>query len=176
MPRQNSPLRVLAELLHGYAKPVIAVERLAPASTYDLDYRTALIVVSFQMNAVPNEAGNRRIRTAELKLMQFVAQRPWLLPVIRQWSQSTRNHQESLLVPQHLRRGYLADTMYDDVMDYLVAQGMFLRGPAHILEGARVLSQPIYDAVVEHALFTSEREVLTQLGDLKVTNNMLEGS
>jgi hypothetical protein len=44
-------------------------------------------------------------------------QRPWLLPVIQQWSNSKRDHQASLLVPQHLRRGYLADSMFDDVID-----------------------------------------------------------
>src|ERR1700723_105642 len=107
MPRANSPLKILANLLNGYAKPIIDLERLAPASTYDVDYRTALIVLTFEMHAKPPAAGERRMRTAELKLMQFIAQRPWLLPNIRQWSQSTRSHQGSLLVPQHLRRGYL---------------------------------------------------------------------
>jgi hypothetical protein len=154
----------------------IDVNRLAPSSGYDLDYRIALVALAFEVHSKPFTAGVRRVRTAELKLVQFIAQRPWLLPVIRQWSNSKRDHQASLLVPQHLRRGYLADTMFDDVVDFVIARGSLVRGASHLIEGATSFSRSIYETAIQSSLFTAELEVLVELKGLTVTNDMLEGS
>jgi hypothetical protein len=176
MPKGSSPLRLLASLLSGYAKPVIDLDRLAPSSVYDLDYRIAIVALAFEVYSKPFMAGVRRIRTGELKLVQFIAQRPWLLPVIHQWSNSRRDHQASLYVPQHLRRGYLADTMFDDVIDFLIARGSLVRGASHLIEGTTPLFRSILNAALQGALFTAELEVLNELRGLTVTNEMLEGS
>jgi len=176
MPRTNSPLSRLAGLLSGYAKPVIDVDRLAPSSVYDLDYRIALVALAFQVNSKPFTPDVRRVRTGQLKLAQFISQRPWLLPVIRSWSNSRRDHEASLLVPQHLRRGYLADTMFDDVIDFLVARGSLVRGASHLLEGATPLIRRIYETALQSSLFTAELEVLKELSAITMTNEMLEGS
>jgi hypothetical protein len=111
-----------------------------------------------------------------MKLFQFIAQRPWLLPVIRQWSNSKRAHQSSLLIPQHLRRGYLADTMFDGVIDFLIARGTFVRGASHLVEGEASFSRTIYENSLRSELFIPELEVLTELKELSLTNDMLEGS
>jgi hypothetical protein len=171
-----NPLQLLTELLAGYATPVIKPDRLAPSATYDLDYRISLIAFSFELHAKPYTQGKRWIGTAKLKLLQFVAQRPWLLPVIRQWGNSQKDSEMSLLSPQHLRRGYVGDKMFNDVLDYLVARGYFVRNESHLIETDQDLSRRMYRNAVENCLFESERSALAEFNTVKLTNLMLEGS
>ena len=174
--RDAKPLETLRELLSGHAKPVIDFDRLAPSATYDFDYRIAVIALAFEQLAKPADLGRRRIATARLKLYQFVAQRPWLLPVIAQWGEAQKDAQESLLVPQRLRRGYVDDRMFNDVIDFLVARGSLTRGESHLTETATQFSREVSANAVREELFLSERSTLAALGDVTLTNAMLGGS
>jgi hypothetical protein len=170
------PLETLRELLSGHAKPVIDFDRLAPSATYDFDYRLAIIALAFEQFAKPANLGRRRVATARLKLYQFVAQRPWLLPVIAQWGNAQRDAQESLLVPQRLRRGYVDDRMFNDMVDFLVARGSLVRGESHLTETATQFSREVRAQAISNGLFRSERSTLEALGEVTLTNAMLEGS
>jgi hypothetical protein len=174
--RDPNPLETLRELLTGHAKPVIDSDRLAPSATYDLDYRLAVIALAFEQFAKPAALGRRRIATARLKLYQFIAQRPWLLPVITQWGDAQRDAKRSLLAPQRLRRGYVDDRMFNDVIDFLVARGCLVRSESHLTETAVQFSREVTATALDEGLFQSERETLKALTSVTLTNAMLEGS
>ena len=81
-------LALLADLLEGgNALPLVATS--APASTiYDVQYRVVVNACAFELHGRPDTLNRKRIATNKLKLLQFVAIRPWLVPVIREWSAS----------------------------------------------------------------------------------------
>lgn len=174
--RANNPIKTLAALLAGHAKPVIAIDRLVPPSTYDLDYRIALVVLAFDISGKQSSTGARRVRVSELKLFQFVAQRPWLLPILRSWGDAKNNHDRARLLPSHVLRGYLADTMFDSVIEFLVARGSFTRSPSHLVEASSDFCSSIANDSSRLELFVPEREVLFEITKLKLTNDMLGGS
>jgi hypothetical protein len=75
-----------------------------------------IVAVAFQMHAaIDRFSPLRRIQNRRLKLFQFVAMRPWLIPIIQNWS---ANRGESLRLidgEEGLRRGFITDTMHDKV-------------------------------------------------------------
>lgn len=169
-----NPLRALAELLRGSgAQPVVSEERSAPSTIYDLQYRLAVTACAFELHAKADLFNMRRIPSAKLKFLQFIAIRPWLLPVVREWSDS--QGESSLLTSQHLRRGFLGDAMHDDVIDFLAARDVLTRVGSHVVSGRSVyLLTNVFVASVQQNLFASEREVLQEFFGIKLTNSMLE--
>jgi hypothetical protein len=175
----SNPLQLLAELLQsGRANPAISLKRLASSSFYDLQYRMFVIAATFEIHSKQFGLQQRRIGAARLKLLQFVACRPWLMPIVRNWSEAEHDPQTLLHSSQRLRRGFIADSMHDDVVDLLVARNILVRlgTGTHLASGANVdLLAKLHLAGVEQELFSAERRILQELLDVRVTSNMLEG-
>jgi hypothetical protein len=169
-------IQFLAELLSGQAIPVVSSERLAPSTFYDLRYRIFVIASAFEIHAKPYAPNMRRIQGARLKLLQFIACRPWLLGMVRVWSKAQHDAQLSMASSQRLRRGFLGDTMHDDVVSFLVARGILSRMNSHLADGPNTawLGQ-LHSRITEEELFGRERHVLKELVSVKITNAMLEG-
>lgn len=172
-----NPLRSLADLMRGTgAQPIVSPERPAPSTIYDLQYRLVVNACAFETHARTDLTSTRRLQAAKLKLLQFIAIRPWLLPVVRQWSASQSEPQLLLLYSQYLRRGFLGDTMHDDVIAFLEARNILIRVGAHLITGNNsdvVTSWHL--AAVKHDLFADERLVLQEIRTVRITNRMLEG-
>ena len=174
----NSPIEKLAALLDtAGAQPDITPERLAPSTVYDLEYRVLVVAMAFQIHAAPDRYSSRpRIQSRRLKLLQFVAMRPWLVSVIREWSLSRHDAQRSLASEKGLRRGFISDTMHDDVVDFLVGAGALRREELYVVPGPNVsVMFDLYSEAVERALFGAELTALDQLKSIVITNDMLEG-
>jgi hypothetical protein len=178
MAKLGQPIKKLAGLLEGTAAtPVVVPSRLAPSVIYDVEYRTSVVALTFQAFARPfGIGGQRRISTPKLKLLQFVILRPWLLPAIREWSEGLAQGSLSLTHSVRIRRGFLSDTAHDDVVNLLVACGVFVRQGGHLLTGEKsgYLGE-LTKALTEGGLFQNERQIVSELGDVTLTNNMLEG-
>src|SRR5262249_40902663 len=102
--------------------------------------------------------------------------RPWLLPAIREWSEETGQVPLNLAYSTRIRRGFLSDTAYDDVMSFLLACRLFIREGSQIALGAKGEEvRKIVGEIKNQGLFLSERKAIAVLGDIKITNNMLEG-
>jgi hypothetical protein len=174
----DQPLERLAALLAASgAEPDLNAGRLAPSTIYDLEYRVLVVAMAFQMHAATDRFSSRpRIQGRRLKLLQFVAMRPWLVPVIREWSASRRDAQRSLDFEEGLRRGFISDTMHERVMGFLIAASALRREDLFVVPGIK--SSIIFDLYAEarrHSLFESEGAALHQLEDIIITNEMLEG-
>jgi len=172
-----SPLKKLAALLAASgAQPDITPERLAPSTLYDLEYRVVVVAMAFQIHAASDKHSSQRIQNRRLKLLQFIAMRPWLVSVIREWSLSRRDAQRSLDSEEGLRRGFISDAMHDDVIDFLVAGGALRRQESHVVSGTN--SSVIFhlsSEAMERSLFQEELTALRELNSVVITNEMLEG-
>ena len=174
----NSPLERLAALLDASgAQPYIDSERVAPSTIYDVEYRVLVVTMSFQMHATSDHYSSRpRIQGRRLKLLQFVAMRPWLVPVIREWSTHRRDPQRALDSEEGLRRGFISDTMHDHVMDFLVAAGALRREELFVVAGTNAaVMLDLYADASKRSLFKKEVEALSELRDIVITIEMLEG-
>jgi hypothetical protein len=177
MPK-NSPIETLAALLDASgAQPDITPERLAPSTVYDLEYRVLIVAMAFQIHAAPDRYSSRpRIQSRRLKLLQFIAMRPWLVSVILEWSLSRHNAQRSLDGQEGLRRGFISDTMHDDVVDFLVAAGALRREDLYIVPSTNSsIILNLYSEAVGRTLFDAELTALRELKNITITNEMLEG-
>src|SRR5713101_6138243 len=178
MPNLGHPIETLADLLQNSdAKPLVVPSRLAPSAIYDVEYRTAVIALLFKEFAKPfGPAGHRRISVARLKLLQFVTLRPWLLPAIREWSRGTSQGSLGFVPSIRIRRGFLSDTAHDDVINFLVACGIFARQEKHLVSGekAHTLSE-IAKSTETHKLFEGEQKVILERTSVKLTDSMMEG-
>jgi hypothetical protein len=141
-----------------------------------LDYRVCLIAACFEVHAKEDETGYRKILSAKLKLLQFIAIRSWLFPIVREWSASRNDPQRSAWSSQSLRRGFLGDSMHDEVIDYMAAGGLLIKAQSHLVD-SKVDSRlwDIYRNVVSTELFARERKTIVDLKNLTITNAMLEG-
>ena len=174
----DRPLERLASLLAASgAEPDLNPGRLAPSTIYDLEYRVLVVAMAFQMHAATDRFSSRpRIQGRRLKLLQFIAMRPWLVPVIREWSASRRDAQRSLDSEEGLRRGFISDTMHESVMDFLVAAGALRRDDLFVVPGTRSsVIFDLYSEALNRTLFDSEVAALDQLKTIVITNEMLEG-
>lgn len=169
-------IQTLSELLQSAeVRPKVRAERLVPSAIYDLQYRIFVIAAVFEIHAKPITSGNR-IHATRLKLLQFVAIRPWLLPVIEDWSSSSA-HEQSAFDAQELRRGFLGDNTHDCVVAFLAARHAFEWSGSHLVAGKRSdILTGLSTYTRENDLFTTEREILTVLTEVKITNYMLEGA
>lgn len=171
----SNPLHSLAELLAGRAQLIVAPERLAPSAFYDLRYRMSVIAAAFEIHAKPYGLGQRRLHAGRLKLLQFIACRPWLIDMMREWSAAQSDAQLSIASSQRLRRGFLGDQMHEDVVAFLVARGVLAKIGSHIVSVNADFLTDLYSVSLEQALFSAERRVLHELLNIQITNAMLEG-
>jgi hypothetical protein len=176
MPNQDV-FHSIAELLRvGGAKPLLFPERVAPSTIYDLNYRLAIIALTFDLHATTDLSGFRRMRTLLLKLLQFLAVRPWLIPMLVEWERTQAEPQLSILTSQKERRGFLGDLMHDRVVEFLVARQILDRGRSHLMLGMHgALLTGLTSVLKADGLFLNERRTLEELKDVKITNKMLEG-
>ena len=173
----RTTLETLADLLdRAHATPVIQLTRLAPSTIYDIDYRLAIVACAFDTHSKKFSGQGRRVRAIWLKLVQFVATRPWLLPVVQNWAAGTKNPQRDLLMPQSLRRGFIDDRTHDSIVLFLTACDAFRQEKGFLIASARSALLSEWVAVVkEDNLFQEERRVLTELASTRPTMKMLEG-
>jgi hypothetical protein len=173
----ESSIHTLTGLLRGAnVEPVLVPERIAPSAIYDLQYRITVNACVFLALAESYQGSGTRIRAAKQKLVQFVAIRPWLLPVVRQWSTAQKNPQLATRMSQRLRRGYLGDVMHDSVVEFLVAAGVLeYAGPFLSLgvNGHRLTQWS--ESAISANLFANERTSIEEFKTVKITNDMLEG-
>jgi hypothetical protein len=172
------PIRELAALLKdSSARPVIVSSRLAPSALYDVEYRTAVIALVFARFArtiAPSTL--RKISAAKLKLMQFIALRPWLLPAIREWSEVGPHEGLAFAYSVRIRRGFLSDTAHDDVVNYLSACRILTRLDTQVVEGEKIgILLAVAKSVVDGNLFSDELAVINELDNITISNQMLEG-
>jgi hypothetical protein len=173
----ESSVSALAQLLaNSTASPYARPERVTPSTFYDLDYRVCVVAACFEVHAKEDEARYRRILSAKLKLLQFIAIRSWLFPIVREWSASRDDPQRSAWSSQSLRRGFLGDSMHDEVINYMVAGGLLVKAQSHLVDaGVDFRLRDINRNVVSSALFARERKTIVDLKNLTITNAMLEG-
>ncbi len=118
---------ILSDLLAGTsAAPYANPQRIAPSTFYDLQYRMFVISACLSIGG-KLEGVFQRLAGPKMRLLQFIAMRPWLLCVVEEWSASRKDAQRSLQSSQSLRRGFLSDGMHDNVVDYLVASGQLFK-------------------------------------------------
>jgi hypothetical protein len=173
---EQSSVSQLVELLGGHAKPIIRPQRLAPATIYDIDYRMAVVALTIQKHGTKTDDGELRIDAARLKLFQFIAQRPNMLPAMRDWAKS--KHVSGLLrdSSQRLRRGYLGDSTHDQVVEYMVACKILrIEGRNFISDKSSQYIAAIVSVSESENMFATERSALQELAGFRVTNAMLEG-
>ena len=168
--------QILSELLAGTsASPYVHPERIAPSTVYDLQYRMFVVAACLRVSGKV-EGAFRKISANKLRLLQFVAMRPWLLDVVREWSASRKDRQRSLQSSQSLRRGFLSDRMHDNLIDYLVATGCLFKQKGQIAEPiSSVILSDLFDASEKDGLFITETDAIRELDEIVITNDMLEG-
>jgi hypothetical protein len=75
-----------------------------------------------------------------------------------------------------IRRGFLSDSAHDDVISYLVACGRLKRFETQIVSGTSGGAlMELAKSITDRELFASERSVIEQLANIRITNEMLEG-
>ena len=172
----STELHALSALLsNSTAFPNLRPERIAPSTYYDLQYRSAVVAATIQING-KTEGAFRKIQSARLRLFQFVAMRPWLLAAVREWSAARKDRRRSLESVQSLRRGFLNDSMHDAVIDYLAAAGYIFKQRGNIAfpaQGAPLAR--LFDELETNHLFDAEKTTLLSLSEIVITNDMLEG-
>lgn len=173
---QSSNLSQLAELLAGHAKPVIRPQRLAPATIYDIDYRMAVVALTMQRHGTKTAEGTIRIDAARLKLLQFIAQRPNMLPAMREWARSKNASGLLRDSPQRLRRGYIGDGTHDQIVEYMIAcRVLRADGQYLVTDKDSTYIDEVYSVANRNNMFGSERTALEELSQVRITNAMLEG-
>ncbi len=147
-------------------------ERIVRSTLHDANYHVAIIACAMRIHA---ESNRKRILSAWLKLLQFVAARPSLLPRLQEYADSRRRHDlhKWALMP----RGYMGDQTHDGVVDFLVAAGILQQDGDYLEAGARYAALDAVVAAVEEAqMFSGERAILEALRSIKPNKTMLGGS
>lgn len=168
-------IHALTAMLHEIgATPRVAPERVVRSTLYDLDYHLALVACAFAINAVQRTDGTSAIVAHWLKLLQFVAVRPALLPDVQRWAKG-RLHPD-VDAWQAMPRGYLGDRTHDRTVEYLIATGALHRMPDGLQSGPRFdILQQLHADVVMRDVLVSERRVLKALTEIQVNKTMLKG-
>lgn len=173
----SNPIQSLAALLEGAeAKPRVVPSRLAPSAFYDIEYRIAVLAMVFESFATPFGPSARRIHVARFKLLQFVSSRPWLIPAVREWSAGTGQASFEFALSMRIRRGFLSDNAFDDVVQLLTAIEVFERRENHIISGANAGHiKKVTTLIRDTNIFVRERNAIAELTEIRITANMLEG-
>lgn len=153
---------------------VVRQSGLAPSAIYDFTYRFTVMALAFESAAGP--AGESVVKPEKLKLLQFVAIRPWLLPDVLTWARQPLTRQASILPSTYLRRGFLGDTVHEGVVGFaLAAQGLkqvslgLVKGHNYSMLGDLAVTARM------QSWFRGERSALEQLAAVRITASMLEG-
>jgi hypothetical protein len=171
----SDPIADLDRLLHDAgAKPMLVRERMAPSTLYDADYHMAIVACAFSIYAPTTTEGPREMLRAWLKLLQFVAARPRLAPNVKRWAGSRR--QADLETWRKMPRGYVGDQTHDAVVDLLVANKALVNDGDSIHEGAAIgIIDSLFCDLVAADLFATERDVISELMEVRVSKAMLGG-
>jgi hypothetical protein len=175
---KTNPIARLATLLASSgAQPEITPERLAPSTLYDLEYRVIVVAAAFDMHAATDRFSSRpRIQNRRLKLLQFIAMRPWLFPMVRKWSESRSNTQRMIDGDEGMRRGFINDTMHDNVIQFLTCSGALRREELYVIPGVKpAVFQNLSSIATSSSLFQAEISILNEFKSVTITNDMLEG-
>ena len=172
----SSALDKLSLLLRGAdAEPIVVPDRIAISTIYDLQYRVVVIACAYRAHAESDLLGVSCIPAAKLKLVQFVAIRPWLLQTVREWVATRHEAQFETLHAHTIRRGYLGDATHDRVIDYLVAREVLVRAGGQLVSGLHYSTIANLAATAESdALFEQERATIDELRSVRITAVMLE--
>ena len=176
MSGEDDPVRELAALLARVdARPMLVKERIAASTLYDADYHLALVACAFMTHAKPDASGRDQMLAPWLKLLQFVAVRPRLLPDLRLWAETRRN--ADLETWRKMPRGYVGDRIHDAIIDFLVAGDVLEREKDRLVGGRHVdMLRRLYERVTAADLFATERRVLDDLLTVRPNKTMLGGA
>ena len=156
------------------APPRLAPERVVRSTLYDLDYHVALVACAFSINGHPRTDGTRALISHWLKLLQFVAVRPGLLPDFQRWAKERRR--PDLDTWQKMPRGFLGDRTHDRTIELLVAARVLYRAPEELISGERFkVLDALYQHILERELLLSERSVLHDMAKIPVNKTLLRG-
>lgn len=172
-----SPVQRLTELLRkAQAVPDLHDAAVAPSSIYDPLFRTMVIALTMKMCGKPVAEGGHSLHEAKLKLFQFVAIHPELLPSLRLWVDAhAQGERPSLEGWARFPRGYAADTLHERVLTYLVATGECRRVGTGLVTRADApgLLFSLADDAQTKESFNVERACLQELSEMKITLKML---
>lgn len=171
----SDKVQQLAELLReAGAKPRVSPDRVVRSTLYDLDYHVALVACVFFIASEPRTDGTRTLVAHWLKLLQFIAARPSLLPDFLRWSRARRR--PDLDTWQRMPRGYLGDRTHDRAVELLVASKVLFRTADSLMGGddfARL--ETLYRDILDRGLLRSEREALQTMSRLPANKTLLSG-
>jgi hypothetical protein len=172
---ENDPVRELALLARIDARPVLVRERIAASTLYDADYHLAVVACAFATHAKADAGGRNQMIASWLKLLQFIAVRPRLVPDLRVWAETRRN--ADLETWRKMPRGYVGDRIHDSIIEFLVAGDVLERDKDKIVAGARVeMLERLYDRIKSANLFLTERRVLDELLAVRPNKTMPRGA
>lgn len=176
MPEESDPMRELAAVLREVgASPRVRTNRIARSTLYDLDYHIALIACAFVITAGDKAARSHRVIAHWLKVLQFVAVRPTILPDFKVWAGTWQRR--GLDIWQKMPRGYLGDTTHDHTVEFLIVGGVLARDGDALIAGNNFgRLQHVYDDLVARNLLLTEREALRELSDIHVNKTLLKGA
>lgn len=171
------PVAQLTALLReAKAIPRLRAEAVAPSSIYDALYRIIVVALTMSVCGERKVEGALTLPLAKLKLMQFVAVHPELLPSLRGWVTAHVNGERpSLAGWARFPRGYAADTIHDGVLTYLIATGELNpdRKNVNTRSDGRGLLAALTEIAVSKDSFSGERRTLEELSVMKITLKML---
>jgi hypothetical protein len=172
----GSPVQRLTTLLRkAGAVPNLCDEAVAPSSMYDPLYRTMVIALTMRVCGKP-VLGGLSLSEPKVKLSQFVAIHPELLPSLRGWlAAHARGERPSLEGWARFPRGYAADTLHEKVLTYLIATGELRREARNLLtrvDGTGFLLSLAAAAKADRS-FVVELNTLEELNGMKITLKML---
>jgi len=175
MADEVDPLLELASVLREVgANPRVRRDRIARSTLYDLDYHVALIACVFFVSQDGVVSEPRGLVANWLKLLQFIAVRPALLPNFQIWAAARRF--QDLNTWQMMPRGYLGDATHERTVELLVACGVLARTGDELVPGNRFDNlRRIYSELLAKNLLQSERGVLLELSRTKVNKTLLKG-
>jgi hypothetical protein len=109
-----------------------------------------------------------------LKLLQFIAVRPALLPNFQRWAKARRR--PDLDTWQRMPRGYLGDRTHDRTIELLVAGSVLYRTLDELVSGERFhVLDSLYRSIVDRDLLAPERAVLSELARTPANRTLLRG-
>lgn len=176
MTHSGDNLEVLtALLLESGAVTRLHPERVVRSTLYDLDYHVAVVACAFLTNSEETTDGKRRLVAHWLKLLQFVAVRPSLLQDFNEWARARKR--PDLDTWQLMPRGYLGDRTHDRTIEMLIAGGVLHRSGDALESGERFsMLIAVFNGIITHDLFRSERSILLELSNLSVNKTLLTGA
>jgi hypothetical protein len=164
-----------AVLANAGLRPTLSASRVFKSAIYDPGYRLCLIALSFQILAKEQE-DKRFLNTTILKLAQFVAARPTLLPTLESWLSSEKEQPEPLSwYVNMMPRGFKQDGLHDRIVEYLlVTRELSESGKNLVWCNAPVLTRA-WSCIYDQELFTTERRVVARLKALRLTLKSVGG-